>query len=72
MFNTIQTLYSYPSGPMLNSGLNYYGYTIIMPNSLMQFCEILQEIKMGVEFEKLVLLCETAYERNVAVLHCGI
>ena len=71
-FKDINTVTSYPNKPTLSKGLNYYGYTIFMPNSLSQLLVLLKKISKGNEFSQLIALCEEAHQKNVAVLHYGI
>ena len=68
-FEIVDTLFG---GFIPCSGLNYYGFTLIPPESIPVLISVLIQINTGLEFDALLNLCTEALDKRQYILHSGV
>ena len=68
-FETVNTLFG---GFIPFSGLNYYGFTLIPPESIPTLISVLTNVKTDLKIDALLDLCAEATDKKQYILHSGI
>lgn len=68
-FELIDTLFG---GFIPFCGLNYYGFTLIPPESIPTLISVLTDVKTNLEIDALLNLCIRAIDKKQYILHRGV